>query len=226
MKTKILPSPEEAAKTGADLFHQAITEAIRHNDRALVAVSGGHTPWIMLERLAHSPLPWDKVIFFQVDERDCPIGDPQRNLTHLRACLPAEAQIQPMAVEAGVGGAYAYALTLRELAGAHPVLDVVHLGLGPDGHTASLVPNDPVLEEDHHDIAWTQPYQGHRRMTMTFPLLNRAKQVFWLVTGDDKAIAVQKLLNNDKSIPASRITVANRVLIADQAAMGEATHTG
>lgn len=224
MKTKIEPTAEQTAASAAAFFYQAIVQAVQQSNRALVAVSGGHTPWIMLRKLAEQQLPWDKLIFFQVDERDCPINDPQRNLAHLRACLPSAAQIRPMPVEAGLAGAETYMQTLTELAGAPPVLDVVHLGLGPDGHTASLVPDDPVLDESQRDVAWTHPYQGHRRMTMTFPLLNRARQIFWLVTGADKQEAVQRLLAGDKSIPASRITAANRLLFADESAMGDTIH--
>jgi len=94
----------------------------------------------------------------------------------------------------------------------------VHLGLGPDGHTASLVPGDPVLEVTDALVAVTQPYQGHRRMTLTYPALARADQLLWLVTGADKREPLAKLLAGDESIPAGRVVAARSVVMADQAA--------
>jgi 6-phosphogluconolactonase len=101
-------------------------------------------------------------------------------------------------------------------------LDIVHLGLGPDGHTASLVPGDPVLEVSDRRVALTGgPYQGHRRMTLTYPALNAARRIFWLVTGADKREALRKLLEGDTSIPAARVENDEVTLLADRAALGE-----
>src|SRR5258705_7493126 len=96
-----------------------------------------------------------------------------------------------------------YAETLWAIAGSPPVFDLVHLGLGADGHTASLVPGDPVLDVTDADVAVTRPYQGRRRMTLTFPIINRSRRVLWLVTGREKAGALVRLRNRDPSIPAS-----------------------
>ena len=103
-----------------------------------------------------------------------------------------------------------YVQTLRSIAGSPPVLDLVHLGLGPDGHTASLVPGDPVLEIDNADVAVTGLYQGRRRMTLTYPTINRARRVLWLVTGGDKVGMLARLRAGDVSIPAGRVPLGLR----------------
>src|SRR5499427_1646623 len=192
-----------------------------------MAVSGGHTPWRMLRVLAADELPWQQVHVVQVDERVAPAADPDRNLAHLRASLLDHAplppdHIHPMPVEAAdlARAAEQYALTLREVAGSPPVLDLVHLGLGPDGHTASLVPGDPVLEVTDADVAVTGPYQGRRRMTLTFPIINRSRLVLWLVTGGEKAETLARLREGDRSIPASRVRQDRSLLLADRAAAG------
>ncbi len=160
-----------------------------------------------------------------MDERVAPAGDPDRNLAHLRASLldrvplPAD-HIHAMPVEAADldQGAEQYARTLREVAGSPPVLDLVHLGLGPDGHTASLVPGDPVLDVTDADVALSGPYQGHRRMTLTFPIINRSRLVLWLVTGGDKAQTLVRLRDSDRSIPGSRVLRERALVLADRAA--------
>jgi 6-phosphogluconolactonase len=181
----------------------------------------------MLRALANEDLPWPGVHVFQVDERVAPDGDPDRNLTHLRenllqhAPLRAE-QIHAMPVEsADLGSAAAqYSLALQEIIGSPPVLDLVHLGLGPDGHTASLVPQDPVLRITDLDVAVTGVYQGRKRMTLTYPALNRARRVLWVVTGGEKIEMLQRLLDGDESIPAGRIRREQALVLADQAAAG------
>ncbi len=163
--------------------------------------------------------------FVQVDERVAPAGHPDRNLTHLReslvghAPLPPE-QIHAMPVEADdlEAATKSYALTLRQIAGAPPVLDLVHLGLGADGHTASLVPEDPVLGVTDVDVALTGIYQGRRRMTLTYPLINRSRCILWLVTGGEKARALERLCEDDVSIPAGRVRRDNALIFADGAA--------
>lgn len=221
MRLEVADSERAAAQRGAERIAAAARAAVQERGQAVVALSGGHTPWTMLELLARHELPWDRIVFCQVDERDCPEDSDDRNLKHIRAALPAAARIEPMPVERGDEGAPAYARSLAALAGDPPVLDVIHLGLGPDGHTASLVPGDPVLEVDDRDVAWTGVYQNHRRMTLTYPLLDRARLVFWLVTGAAKVDALRRLLAGDGDIPAARVSAARRLVIADRDAAAQ-----
>src|SRR3954454_12696919 len=153
MNTEVLADAQSVAREAAGVIAQEAWLAVAERNRFVMAVSGGHTPWLMLRALAAEQMPWDRVHVFQVDERVAPAGDPDRNLTHLRESLLEHArvrarQIHAMPVEAFdlEAAAGRYELALHRVAGSPPVLDLVHLGLGPDGHTASLVPGDPVLE--------------------------------------------------------------------------------
>jgi 6-phosphogluconolactonase len=179
----------------------------------------------MLRALGGEDVPWASVHVFQVDERVAPEGHSDRNLTHLResllehAPLPAE-QVYAMPVEiADLNTAAAkYAAEIQNIVGAPPVLDLVHLGLGPDGHTASLVPGDPVLDVTDRDVAPTGVYQGRNRLTLTYPVINRARLILWLVTGGEKVPMYRRLQAADPSIPAGRVLQNNAVLLADRAA--------
>ena len=193
-----------------------------------MAVSGGHTPWVMLRALANEDVPWAAVQVFQVDERVAPDGDPDRNLTHLEESLLATAPIKreqihamPVALPDLDAAAKQYAATLRQVLGTPPVLDLAHLGLGPDGHTASLVPGDSVLNITDADVGVTGVYMGHRRMTLTYPMLNRSRKILWLLTGTEKAAMLPRLQAGDPTIPAGRISSAQAVVLADKAAAGQ-----
>jgi 6-phosphogluconolactonase len=188
-----------------------------------MAVSGGHTPWVMLRALAEEQIPWPAVRIFQVDERVAPEGDADRNLTHLKESLLAPVQIFAMPVEdADLDRAAAeYAQTLQRECGVPAVLDLVHLGLGPDGHTASLVPNDSVLNVRDKDVAVSGPYQGRRRLTLTYPAIDRARQVLFVVTGAEKVQMLDRLMRGDESIPAGRVSRERSLVLADAAAAGK-----
>jgi 6-phosphogluconolactonase len=207
---EVLPDPAAVAARAAG-YVADLARAVA-GSRFSFAVSGGHTPWAMFRELAAEDMPWASTELFQVDERVAPAGDPDRNLTHLQESLgAAPAIVHPMPVEeedlAAAARAYAAALPAR--------FDLVHLGLGPDGHTASLVPDDPVLTEASALVALTQPYQGYRRMTLTYPALARAERILWLVTGADKQEPLARLLSGDRSTPAGRVQAGHSLIVAD-----------
>ncbi len=214
MRLEVFPEADALAHAAADFVVDRARAAVASNGRFTFAVSGGRTPWAMFAHLTKDEVPWDRMEIFQVDERVAPAGDPDRNLTHLQRSLPAETIIHPMLVESAdlVAASAAYATELPAQ------FDLIHLGLGPDGHTASLVPGDPVLDVVDTDVSVTQPYMGHRRMTLTYPVLNRATEVLWLVAGPDKVEALHRLGVGDQSIPAGRVIAPNQVIFADRAA--------
>lgn len=227
MEILIYPDAVAAARMAADFISAQARDCLAVNERFLLAVSGGNTPWLMLSELAQREVQWERVHIFQVDERVAPDGDPERNWTHLQQCLAPcwhrlEARVHPMPVNGTdlEAGTAQYAAALVQIAGPRPRLDLVHLGLGADGHTASLLPNDPALQVRNRDVAVTQPYRGYRRMTLTLPTINRARQILWLVAGADKRTALTRLLNGDTGIPAAHINEVNATVLADAAAMG------
>ena len=230
MEIEVLPDADAVARRAAQLFAAAAREAVAARGRFSMAVSGGHTPWQMLRLLGSEDVPWPGIDVFQVDERIAPDGDPDRNMTHLRASLLAAAPIPPAQLHAmdvgaadAVAAAQRYATELAAVCGTPPVLDLVHLGLGPDGHTASLVPGDAVLGVHGADVALTAgTYQNRRRMTLTYPTINRARTILWVVTGAEKVDALRKLRAADTSIPGGRVRQERAHLLADQAAAGVA----
>jgi 6-phosphogluconolactonase len=211
-----MPDPGFLATSAAQFVETHAASAIADHGRFTFAVSGGATPWAMFAELRGRDVDWASVEIFQVDERVAPHGDPDRNLTHLKRALGSvPASVQPMPVnDDDLDRAAA------EYAGRIPEgFDLVHLGLGPDGHTASLVPGDPVLEVTDRLVALTLPYQGHVRMTMTYPALGRAEEILWLVSGEDKRDALGKLLAGDQSIPAGRVVARHSTIVADRNAV-------
>ena len=225
MKVEVLADADSVARKAAALVAAEARTAVANRESFVMAVSGGHTPWVMLRALAGEDVPWNRVHVVQVDERVAPVGDLDRNLTQLRESLLEHAPLRPeqlhaMPVESSdlEAASAQYAMTLQAIAGSPPVLDLVHLGLGPDGHTASLVPGDPVLEIQDADVALTGIYQGRRRMTLTYPILNRARSVLWLVTGSEKAGMLARLQAGDTLIPAGRIRRDRALVLADRAA--------
>ena len=225
MKTEVLADADAVAQAAATIIAAEARASVAARDRFIMAVSGGHTPWQMLRALAGQEVPWEGMHVVQVDERVAPAGNPDRNLTHLRESLLEHApllpdQIYAMPVELPdlKAAAARYAQTLQEIAGLPPVLDIAHLGLGPDGHTASLLPGDPVLDITATDVALTGIYQGRRRMTLTYPMLNRSRRVLWLVTGSEKVGMLARLLAGDQSIPAGRVRQEHALVLADRLA--------
>jgi 6-phosphogluconolactonase len=219
-RLEVLDDAGAVATRGAELIAQASREVAEHGDRFELAASGGHTPWAMYGQLEDQTMDWQWTEVFQTDERVAAAGSEQRNLTHLILSLSLEAQmaLRPMPVgEPDLEqAAERYANSLPE------VFDLIHLGLGPDGHTASLVPGDPVLEVDDRRVAVTEgEYQGTRRMTLTFPELARARRLLWIVTGGEKREALAKLLARDRSIPAGRVESSDSLIVADREAAAQ-----
>jgi 6-phosphogluconolactonase len=228
MQIEIHSDADAVALAAAKLIAKEARDAVATRGKFVMAVSGGKTPWVMLRHLAQQDVPWKDVHVFQVDERVAPEGDADRNLTHLRESLLEHAPLRPDQIHAMPVGAsnlesacVQYAQALTEVAGSPPVLDLVHLGLGPDGHTASLVPGDAVLNVTNTDVALTGIYQGRRRMTLTYPLISRSGRVLWVVTGAEKAGMLTRLQAGDVSIPAGRLSGDRAVVLADRAAAGQ-----
>jgi len=225
LRTEILPDPGAVTIRAAERVAQVAREAVAERGRCALAVSGGATPWRAFGALAGEDVPWERVHLFQVDERVAPSGDPARNYLHLKEALidripiPA-ANVHPMPVEEEDldAGARRYEAILRGIAGSPPVLDLVQLGLGEDGHTASLFPGDAALQVIDADVAVTGFHKEWRRMTLTFPAIDRARCILWLVTGAGKANALARLRAGDRSIPAGRVRSDRAVLLADKTA--------
>jgi len=225
MKIDVLADADSVARAAASMIAEKARSGVAARGRFIMAVSGGRTPWMMLRALSNQDLPWEKVHVVQVDERVAPAGHQDRNLTHLYDSLLKQARlpmdhIYAMPVEGAdlEAAAAQYAARLQEIAGSPPVLDLAHLGLGSDGHTASLIPGDPVLKVAEADVALTGLYQGRRRMTLTYPILNRSRCILWLVTGSEKAGMLARLRDGDLSIPAGLVHREQAILLADRAA--------
>lgn len=225
MRQEILADADAVARRAAAVIAAAAREAVAERGRFLVATSGGSTPWVMLRYLADLDVPWAQVHLFQVDERIAPAGHADRNLTSLTRSLldhlPAPLggiHAMPVEMESVDEMALHYSNTVALLAGKPPVFDLIHLGLGEDGHTASLIPNDPVLDESTAAVAVSGVYVGRRRLTLTYPVLNHARQILWVVTGAAKAPMLARLERGDRTIPAGRVRSDRALLLADRAA--------
>jgi 6-phosphogluconolactonase len=227
MKMEVLADADSVARKAAAIIAEEARAAVAARGVFVVAVSGGRTPWMMLRALSDQDMPWDKVHVVQVDERVAPSGHQDRNLTHLQESLLGHAplladRIHAMPVEASdlEAAAAQYISTLQKIAGLPPVLDLIHLGLGSDGHIASLIPGDPVLNVMQADVALTGIYQGRRRMTLTYPIINRARRLLWVVTGSEKSAALARMRDGDRSIPAGLVRRDQAFVLADRAAAG------
>lgn len=236
MIVEVLPDAESLAERAIEVVVAAAAVAIDERGLFVWAVSGGTTPRRMLELMSErTDLDWSRTHLFQVDERIAPDGDPDRNATMLDEALftdafravhePAGVWLMPVTDADPEAAAATYARSMDEIAGSPVVFDLIQLGLGSDGHTASLVPGDPILEVTEVDVALTEEYQGRRRMSLTWPALDRAKGVLWVVGGASKQTAVQQFLDNDPSIPATLPTQARATVLLDAAAAGSGDAT-
>ena len=209
------PNDQDLAIAAGEYVLACARHAVKASGRFSIALSGGKTPAAMFAVLASSALPWDRTTIYQVDERVVAPNDPARNLSLLLdafAMVPADIRAMPVDDEDLDDAADRYGAELPEF------FDLVHLGLGPDGHTASLPPGDPVLQVEDRPVALTQPYLGHRRMTLTYPTLDHAHHVLWLVSGADKRHALDLLLRSDPSIPAGRVQARSSLVMSSVAA--------
>lgn len=206
------------ARSAAAFVAVRARQAVAAKGNFTFAVSGGRTPWTMFAELGSCHMPWAHTVIYQVDERVAPENDPDRNLTNLMAAI-ANAQTPPLIMAMPVNADDLDAAAKEYGAMLPARLDMVHLGLGPDGHTASLIPGDPVLDVTDRPIALTEPYQGRRRLTMTYPALARADQILWLITGEDKQGPLKLLLEGDTSIPAGRVEATRSLIMADEEAL-------
>jgi len=223
MKIEVLDNADLVAQKAASIIAEEARKAVILRGRFIIAVSGGKTPWKMLRALSDEDVPWDGIHILQVDERLAPEGHPDRNMTHLRESIIGHVPLLPDRIHAmqveekdPEAAAAGYARTIEEIAGSPAVIDLVHLGLGPDGHTASLIPGDPVLDVTDRDVATTGIYQGRQRLTLTFPVINRARKILWLITGSEKSEMFKRLLDGDESIPAGRISQKHAMILADK----------
>jgi 6-phosphogluconolactonase len=214
---EVVPDAEAVARRAADVVAAAVREAVAAHRRFTFALSGGRSPRTMFRDLADEDVSWEEVGIWQVDERVAPDGHRDRNLTGVEPVIPSGADLRPMPVTEPdlEAAADRYAASLPGAFG------LVHLGMGDDGHTASLVPGDRVLDVTGRDVAVTGEYRGLRRMTMTYPVLDRAGLALWLITGSDKAPLVPRLLAGDRSIPAGRVATADQLVIVDAAAAAD-----
>ncbi|WP_111669598.1 6-phosphogluconolactonase [Algoriphagus litoralis] len=225
MEIRTFQSAEDVAKEAAIFIADRIRENIIKKGHFTFAISGGRTPWAMIKELAKQDLPWEKVFLFQVDERKAPDAHPDRNLTQLFKAIEGtklvlRLNIFPMRVNAEDldEACEEYESHIKRLT-ENGKLDLIHLGIGTDGHTASLVPNDPVLEEKIKGVALTDSeYQGRTRMTLTYPLINQAEKILWVVTGEEKAEMLDRLLHQDTSIPAGRIEQHHAIVFTEESA--------
>jgi 6-phosphogluconolactonase len=228
MELEVLDTVDMVARQAASIIAREARKSVALRGRFIMAVSGGKTPWQMLRALADENVPWEGMHILQVDERLAPEGHPDRNITHLRESLSGVAPLlagrihaMPVEEEDREAAAARYARTISEIAGSPAIIDLIHLGLGPDGHTASLIPGDPVLDVTTRDVALAGIYQGRQRLTLTFPIINRARKLLWLVTGSEKSEMLKRLLDSDFSIPAGRISQENAMVLTDRDAANQ-----
>ena len=211
MKWRTSENAAAAARDAAEFIAERLAQAVEMRGRASFAVSGGRSPWPMFEHLASQDVDWSAVHVFQVDERLVPVDHAERNwkrfLENTLAHRIADANRHPMPVEIenhelAIGR---YTRELSEFAGVPPALDVVHLGIGEDGHTASLFVDDSLLGDTRHWVGVSRVYQGYRRLTLTLPVLNCARAIVWFAVGASRRTILTRLHDDDPEIAASHV---------------------
>ena len=213
-----------AERAAAEFIARQLAAAVRERGRATLAISGGRSPWGMLDELAAQAVAWESVHLFQVDERIAPPDDEARNWKRFLAGVlarqvpPENRHPMPVEIEAPDAAADAYSRTLAEWTGQPPELDVVHLGIGADGHTASLFSGDSPLEERKRLVAASRRHEGYRRLTLTLPALAGARSIVWFAVGAARRDVLNRLFDGDTSIPASRVRRDRAVCFTDLAA--------
>ncbi|HLU07758.1 MAG TPA: 6-phosphogluconolactonase [Woeseiaceae bacterium] len=209
-----------AEQAAAAFIAECLRQAVKERGLATFAVSGGRSPWGMFERLADESVEWDRVHVLQVDERVVPLDDDARNWSHflegsLAERIPKQNR-HPMPVEEDAELAVGrYSATLIQWAGVPPQLDVVHLGIGEDGHTASLFADDVLLQDRRHWVGVSRVYEGHRRLTLTLPVLNSARVIAWFVIGAGRREVLERLRRGDESIAASHVQRGKAVVFTN-----------
>lgn len=210
MDIVVAPDPREAASEAASWIARQLRNAVSRRGAASIALSGGSTPALMLAQLADLSVPWSATTIFQVDERVAPDGDPDRNATMLDVLRSHRPSIRLMPVTASdlLAAMHQYAALLPDR------LDIVHLGVGDDGHTASWPPGDPVIN-DVEMVAMSGEYQGRMRMTLTVPVVNAARRRLVLATGTAKAPIIERWLLHDHALPVDRVGRGNTTVVLD-----------
>jgi len=212
---------DAAGRAAAACIARHLDAAVSSRGRATLAISGGRSPWGMLDQLAALAVDWKSVHLFQVDERIAGRDDAARNWNRFLAGALAQripaGNRHPMPVEIADPDAAAdsYAGTLADWAGEPPELDVVHLGLGADGHTASLFAGDSPLGETLRPVAASRLHDGYRRLTLTLPALAGARCIIWFAVGAARRAALARLLDGDAAIPAGRVRRDRAVCFTD-----------
>jgi len=224
----IVPGPAELAESAASWTAERITSAVGERGACYLALAGGETPRGCYERLARPPyrdaLPWPSVFVCWSDERQVPLDDPSSNYAMAKAALLDHVRIPPEQVFPLVGDPTPALRRIPADAGGRPRFDLIHLGMGEDGHTASLFPGSPVLEEVRAPVAHVHdaPKPPPERLTLTLPVLNAARAALFMVQGGSKREALARVLRRDPALPASHVQPLDGELafIVDRAAAG------
>ncbi len=224
----VVPGPAELADAAARWTAERITAAVAARHACYIALAGGETPRGCYERLAEPPysegLPWPSVFVYWSDERQVSLDDPASNYAMAKAALLDHVPIPPEQIFSLVQDPVPALLRLPVDRAGLPRFDIIHLGMGEDGHTASLFPGSPALEERQALVYYVHdaPKPPPDRVTLTLPVINAARAVLFMVQGASKREALARVLQRDPALPASRVKPIDGELqfIVDRAAIG------